>query len=53
MFVLAGNEPKRAGKESGELGEVHAKLIKFLHTSKHYVPERLLTAFPLEGMFFE
>ncbi|KAK7506799.1 hypothetical protein BaRGS_00001650, partial [Batillaria attramentaria] len=49
----AGHLPNKAGKEPGELGENRAKLIKFLHESKYYVPERLLTHFPIDGFHEE
>lgn len=48
-----GHMPCAAGKEPGELGEKRGTLIHFLQTSKHYVPERLLTRFPLDGFHEE
>ncbi|XP_011445059.3 vam6/Vps39-like protein [Magallana gigas] len=42
-----GHIPKRAGQEPGELGQVRSTLLKFLNMSEFYIPERLLTRFPL------
>lgn len=46
-----GHIPKRAGQEPGELGQVRSTLLKFLNMSEFYIPERLLTRFPL--VFYE
>ncbi|XP_076463553.1 vam6/Vps39-like protein [Babylonia areolata] len=40
-------------EEEGELREKRDMLVHFLHTSQHYVPERLLTRFPLDGFHEE
>ncbi|KAK3093225.1 hypothetical protein FSP39_012933 [Pinctada imbricata] len=48
-----GHIPARAGHEEGELGDVRGKLLEFLQTSNHYVPERLLTRFPMNGFYEE
>ena len=42
--------PVRAGDEPGALGKVRSQLVAFLDTSLHYVPERLLAHFPMDGM---
>lgn len=49
MAFIAGHSPHRAGHEPGDLGEYRGKLISFLQDSQYYVPERLLTRFPLDG----
>ena len=51
LLFFQGHLPSKAGKEPGELGEKRAILIQFLQSSKHYIPERLLTRFPLDGEF--
>ncbi|XP_072024948.1 vam6/Vps39-like protein [Amphiura filiformis] len=48
-----GQAPVRAGTEPGELGELRRKLLFFLETSLHYVPEKLLIHFPVDGFFEE
>lgn len=47
--AISGHLPSRAGMEPGELGEARSRLLKFLNKSEFYVPERLLTKFPLDG----
>ncbi|ESP01601.1 hypothetical protein LOTGIDRAFT_200189, partial [Lottia gigantea] len=49
----AGHPPSIPGKEPGELGQYRNKLLQFLYTSQHYIPERLLTRFPLDGFYEE
>jgi hypothetical protein len=46
--VYLGHLPPKAGQEPDKLGEYRRKLIDFLENSKHYLPERLLTRFPIE-----
>ncbi|XP_021362075.1 vam6/Vps39-like protein isoform X2 [Mizuhopecten yessoensis] len=48
-----GHLPSKAGQEQGELGEYRRKLIQFLQVSHDYVPERLLTRFPLDSFYEE
>ncbi|CAH1791977.1 unnamed protein product [Owenia fusiformis] len=48
-----GEIPARAGKEPSELGELRRKLLFFLETQRHYVPERLLAHFPFDSFFEE
>ncbi|XP_069116961.1 vam6/Vps39-like protein isoform X2 [Argopecten irradians] len=48
-----GHLPSKAGQEQGELGEYRRKLINFLQMSHDYVPERLLTRFPLDSFYEE
>ncbi|XP_064600177.1 vam6/Vps39-like protein [Liolophura sinensis] len=48
-----GHPPSKAGQEPGELGELRVKLLNFLEQSQLYVPERLLTHFPLDGFYEE
>ncbi|GFN97687.1 vam6/vps39-like protein [Plakobranchus ocellatus] len=48
-----GHPPSKVGEEPGELGEARKKLVSFLHTSKSYIPERLLTHFPTDGFYEE
>ncbi|XP_060077097.1 vam6/Vps39-like protein [Ylistrum balloti] len=48
-----GHLPSKAGQEQGELGEYRRKLIHFLQVSHDYVPERLLTRFPLDSFYEE
>ena len=43
----------RAGEEPGVLGELRKKLLYFLRTSKHYLPERLLAHFPHDRFYEE
>ena len=47
--LIVGHRPPKAGFESGELGELRTKLIVFLETSLHYIPERLLAHFPFDS----
>ena len=44
--VGLGEPPPSAGHEPGDLGVWRDKLLKFLKSSSHYTPERLLTQFP-------
>ncbi|KAJ8308553.1 hypothetical protein KUTeg_013427 [Tegillarca granosa] len=48
-----GHLPPKAGNEPGEIGEFRKKLIDFLQKSQYYIPERLLTRFPLDGFYEE
>lgn len=48
-----GHPPAKADEEGGELGEARKKLVNFLHASKSYIPERLLTHFPTDGFYEE
>ncbi|XP_033733768.1 LOW QUALITY PROTEIN: vam6/Vps39-like protein [Pecten maximus] len=48
-----GHLPSKAGQEQGELGEYRRKLINFLQMSHDYIPERLLTRFPLDSFYEE
>merc|ERR1712142_256434 len=47
-----GEPPPNAGHEPGDLGVWRDKLLKFLKSSTHYKPDRLLTHFP-SNQFFE
>ena len=47
--MLSDQRPLPAGQEPGELGELRRKLVTFLQTSKHYLPERLLAHFPFDS----
>lgn len=49
--VYLGHLPPKAGHEPDKLGEYRRKLIDFLENSKHYLPERLLTRFPIDGEY--
>lgn len=40
-------------KESGDLAEYKKKLLTFLQKSQHYIPERLLTRFPIDDFHEE
>ncbi|CAL1543565.1 unnamed protein product [Lymnaea stagnalis] len=40
-------------KESGDLAEYKKKLLKFLQKSQYYIPERLLTRFPIDDFHEE
>ncbi|XP_077997895.1 vam6/Vps39-like protein [Glandiceps talaboti] len=53
LSLPEGQEPAKTGKEPGELGELRSKLLFFLETSYHYVPEKLLTYFPFDAFFEE
>ncbi|KAK6183438.1 hypothetical protein SNE40_010920 [Patella caerulea] len=48
-----GHPPNDPGHEPGELGDYRRKLIGFLYKSQCYIPERLLTRFPLDGFYEE
>ena len=48
-----GHLPPKAGREPDKLGEYRRKLIDFLENSKHYLPERLLTRFPIDEFYEE
>lgn len=48
-----GHLPPKAGQEPDKLGEYRKKLLKFLEDSHHYMPERLLTRFPIDGFYEE
>lgn len=52
LILLTGHTPNKAGEEPGELGALRKKLVWFLHKSRHYIPERLLTRFPTDGKYF-
>ena len=52
LSIFLGHLPCKAGQEPGDVGIYRRKLINFLHRSTNYVPERLLTRFPLDGMLF-
>ena len=45
-----GKAQAKAGQEPGELGKIRKKLLHFLETSQHYVPEELISSFPSDGM---
>jgi len=42
-----------AGSEPGLLGETRKKLLKFLETSQYYVPEKMLSRFPVDDLYEE
>lgn len=44
---------KKAGKESGELGDLRSRLLFFLETSTSYQPMKLLRFFPQDVLFEE
>lgn len=48
-----GHLPSKAGQEPDKLGEYRRKLIEFLECSQYYMPERLLTRFPIDGFYEE
>ncbi|XP_006825770.1 vam6/Vps39-like protein [Saccoglossus kowalevskii] len=53
LSLPEGQDPAKTGKEPGDLGELRNKLLFFLETSLHYVPEKLLTYFPFDSFFEE
>ncbi|XP_067938529.1 vam6/Vps39-like protein [Watersipora subatra] len=48
-----GQIPASAGTEDGDLGYYRAELVKFLSSSTHYRPERLIKIFPYDYYYEE
>lgn len=46
---LGDRQRDKPGEEQGELGKLRAKLLKFLHKSRHYNAADHITSFPQDG----